>query len=133
MATQILSNAFFKFGSNDLSAYIESIEFNENVEVQDDTRMGMTTRKNMAGLKTWSFRISFHQDWADSLLDDILSAALGTEATIEFRKDTAVVGSSNPKWTGNGLLSEYNPVSGGAVGGIARCNMVILSAGALTR
>lgn len=127
-------DAYVNINSNDLSAYVQSLELPMSVEALDDTAMGDNTRSNAAGLKTWTATINFHQSFVDNELDEILYGiwSAGAAVTCEFRPTTASVGANNPKYSGSGLLTEYTPMTG-AVGSQLVIPVTIVSAGDLTR
>jgi len=116
MATQIWRNAYFYAGSKDLSAYVKSLTVNEGSETGDDTAMGDTTRSAMAGLKTCSIDVEFHQDFAATLVDATLRVLVGAAgATVSWRPDTGTKGANNPQRNCVMVLESYVP-AGGAVG-----------------
>jgi len=129
MAFDIYDNAYFSYNTNNLSAYIESIELSAERELQDDTTMGDTTRSNIAGLKNWTFTVNFKQDVAASALDSIIWPLFDAGAThaLEFRTDAGSASASNPKWTGNGLISQYTPATG-SVGDVKMASMTVVPA-----
>ena len=116
MGSQIWRNAYFYAGSKDLSAYVKSLTVNEGSETGDDTVMGDSTRSAMAGLKTYSLDVEFHQDFAATLVDATLRVLVGAAgASVSWRPDSAVVGTGNPQRNCVMVLESYVPV-GGAVG-----------------
>jgi len=115
MAKIVLGNAYAAVASNNLSGYIESVEISEEVDLQEATVMGDAAKRRLAGLKDWTLTLNFRQDVAGSAIDSILHPLFGTEVTVEIRAVNTTVGSDNPKFTGSGILSSYQPV-GGSVG-----------------
>ena len=116
MGSQIWRNAYFYAGSKDLSAYVKSLTVNEGSETGDDTAMGDTTRSAMAGLKTYSIDVEFHQDFAATLVDATLRVLVGAAgATVSWRPDTGTKGANNPQRNCVMVLESYVP-AGGAVG-----------------
>ena len=118
MASQIWRNAYFFAAGTDLSAYVKSLTVNEGSETGDDTVMGDTTRSTMAGLKTYSIDVAFHQDFAVNLVDTKLRALVGAAGqTVSWRPDSAIVGTGNPQRNCVMVLESYVPASG-AVGAV---------------
>ena len=116
MGSQIWRNAYFYAGSKDLSAYVKSLTVNEGSETGDDTAMADTTRSVLAGLKTYSLDVEFHQDFAATLVDATLRVLVGAAgASVSWRPDSAVVGTGNPQRNCVMVLESYVP-AGGAVG-----------------
>lgn|SRR3990167_1976868 len=129
----ILDDMSLVIGSHNISATIESGELSFGVEPKDNTTMGANTRKSMAGLKNWSIRATVHQDWAASGLDEDMFLVIGTTQTIVLKPASNAITSSNPGYTGLGLVAQWDPIVGGQVGEIAKANVVILAAGDLDR
>lgn len=125
-------NAYADLDSNDLSGYIQSLELTYESETLDDTAMGDVFRSNAPGLKNWTATITFHQSFAAGELDSIVFPLVGTTFACEFRADAGSVSTSNPKYTGTGLLSSYNPL-GGSVGDQHTTSITINCASDLTR
>lgn len=118
MATLVFKNAFLTLGGTAVHTYVESIEFQTEVEALDDTTMGDTTRSSKPGMYSQSLSVTFKQDFASSALDSIINALLGTSFAFELRAENATVTTSNPKWTGNAMIKGYSPISG-SVGTLA--------------
>ena len=133
MASSIWTTLYLSVGGTDISSYVESFEWSEGVEIQDDTTFGKTYRVRKTGLKDWSAQVTLHQDWAAGLLDAIIAPLNGTTVAVEFRPSSAVVGTGNPKRTGNAVLSYDSPVSGGQVGTLAKNSFTLHGSDTLTR
>lgn len=133
MAQGTWSTLYFSMGGTDLSSYMTAVDLNESVDTPELTPFGSTTRTRTAGLKDWSVRVTFNQDFANGLLDDLLEAAHGTSVAIEFRPTSAVVGTDNPKRTGNAILVYEGPVSGASPGTVKKATALFTANGALTR
>lgn len=113
MSNIVLTNAYISIGGNVLSAYGNGLTIDYSVDTPDDTAFGDTTKSVMAGgLKDWSIKAEFNQDFGAGLLDAILWPLVGTAVAFEVRPDAGAVSTSNPKYTGTGILGGYSPVSG---------------------
>jgi hypothetical protein len=134
MAIQIFRNAYISLNAVVLSDHGVDVTLDTGREMQDKTAFGADTRINIAGLKTWTLTITFQQDYAAAKVDPTLWPLYdgGTEFAIELRADAGAVSSTNPKWTGNGVISSYTPV-GGAIGDLQMAPVTIEAAGTLTR
>jgi len=128
----VYTDAYLSIDSNDLSAYLQSLELLYEAETVDDTAMGDTARSSAGGLKNWTITANFHNSFAADELDSILFAKVGTAVSIEVRPTADAVGAGNPKFTGTGLLSAYTPLSG-SVGDQLTVPVTIVAAGTLTR
>ena len=132
MGTFVLTNATLSVGGVDLSDHVESLTINYEAESVDDTVMSDSTRSVTGGLKNWSFDVVFKQDFASSKVDITLFAAVGTTVTLVAKPTSAGVSSTNPTFTGTGLIQSYPPISG-TVGDHATTNVTFASAGDLVR
>lgn len=133
MATQAFTDAFVSINSVDLSDHVRSVTLNYAAEMLDETAMGATTRTRKGGLKDWSLEVEFNQDFAASEVDVTLFSLVGTTFTVIVRPDNSEgVGTTNPNYTGTGILESYPPLAG-AVGDLHTTSITIQSAGALSR
>lgn len=132
MAEQVLLKQFLSINAVDLSAKVRSMNTPQGVERQDDTASGDTARSGAGGLLTWSIEAEFNQDFASGQVDPTIAPIVGTVVAIEYRASTDAVATTNPKWTGNGLIEAYEPIAG-PVGGQAIATVSIGAAGPLTR
>ena len=135
MATFVLYDASVSIAGTDLSDHVRSVTVDSGQAMQDDTAMGDTFQSNAAGLATWSMTFEFLQDYASSKVDSVLNSQLGigtTAPTIVVKPTSGSVSSTNPSYTGSGVLESYNPVSG-SVGDQSMATATFQSASALTR
>ena len=133
MAKMVLLASFVSVGGNDLSSYCNSIELTTEVDAQDATTFASLGWKEvLGGLKSAGLALGFKQDVAAAALDSIIWPLFGTVFTFETRLSNAVVGTSNPKYTGSVLLNKWTPI-GGSVGDIAEVSVDWPSSGAVTR
>ena len=113
MATQVLSNAMVLINAVDLSAHVKQVELSQSVDMQEATAMGSAGSKISApGLKDWSLKITFYQDYAASKVDQTIFPLIGGTTSFEVRPVNAARSTTNPAWTGTGAISSYNPVAG---------------------
>jgi len=133
--TGVLKNSYLSVNAVDLSGRLRSLSVDEEVEAQDDTAMPDTARSSSAGLKVNRLSAVFNQDYAASgagSVDATLNAALGTVVAIEWRPDAGAVSTTNPKRTGNLLITRYPPI-GQAVGDQATASLEGVGVGTWTR
>lgn len=130
----VYRNAFLSLGGTDVSAYLQTLELPIGAEDLDDTAMGDTFRSHAAGLTTWSITANFHQSFVDNELDEILYTLFAAKAAFACiaRPDTGSVSTSNPQYSGQGVLLEYTPMTG-SVGDQLVIPITIQAAGALSR
>lgn len=133
MAKTVLLQSFVSIGGTDLSSYCSKIELQTETEEKDVTTFGSAGwHENLGGIKSGSLALTFKQDVAASAIDSILWPLLGTVAVFEVRLNNAVVGTSNPKYTGSVLIRQHNPISG-SVGDVAEMSVTYPTTGAITR
>lgn len=133
MAAFVLTDAYIALNGSDRSAYIKQVALNVETAEQDVTDFadaGWTVP--IAGLKSGSLALTFNQDVASSQIDSIMWPLLGTTVSFEVRATNASVGASNPKYTGNILVTSWNPITG-SVGDVAEVSVTYPISGAVTR
>lgn len=133
MAAFALTYGYLSVASNDLSAYVRSIDLQVNGETVDVTAMSSTSwRSFVAGLRSWTIPVTLNTDVAASALDSIVWSLYQTSVAIEIRANGGGVTTSNPKWTGSGIL-QPGSIFGGSVGDASSTSFTIVGSGALTR
>jgi hypothetical protein len=133
MPSMVLTAEYVALNGVDLSAYTRKGELSVEVEDKDVTTYasnGWTER--LGGLKSGELGCEFLQDIAATKLDSIMWPLLGTVVTFEVRASQAVVGTSNPKYTGSVLIKGWNPIEG-SVGDEASVSVSYPTSGAVTR
>jgi hypothetical protein len=118
-------------GTN-LSTSLASVELPIEIDEQETTAFGSEWRTRIAGLKSGSITLEFHQDFAAGALDSILWPLLGTNATVVVVPTSGTVTSSNPSYTGSFLVTQYTPYAS-TVGDLATVSISWPLSGALTR
>ena len=133
MAFMVLTASYVSINGVDLSTYCKKAELKAEVEEKDITTYGSLGWKTLlGGIKSGGLDCDFVQDFAATKLDSILWPLLGQVVAFEVRADQAAVGTNNPKYTGNILIKEVNPLAGG-VGDEATTSGSYPTSGAITR
>lgn len=132
MASFAFTDASVSVNAVDLSDHVRSVTLNVEAEDLEDTAMGDTFRSRIGGLKDWSIDLEFNQDFAASEIDATIFPILGTVVEVIVKPTSSAVGPTNPSFTGNVLVSEYNPLDG-SVGDLATTSVSWPGAGTLTR
>ena len=128
-----LTSTFLGLNSVDRSSWTSKVEVAVEVEEKDVTTFASAGWKEvLGGLKSGNIAITFKNDVADSALDDTMWALLGTVVAFEVRPTSAVVGTSNPKYTGNVLINAWTPISG-SPGDVNELSVTYPTSGAITR
>lgn len=133
MAKMVLLASYVSLNATDLSGYASKIELSVEVDEQETTTFASLSFKEvLGGLRSGSLAITFKQDITDNLLDEIMWALLGTVVTFEVRLSNAIVGTSNPKYTGSVLVNKWAPIAG-SVGDVAEVEVEYPTTGVVTR
>ena len=115
-----------------VSSSLASVELPIEIDEQETTAFGSEWRTRIAGLKSGSITLEFHQDFAAGAIDSILWPLLGTNATVVVVPTSGTVNSSNPSFTGTFLVTQYTPYAS-TVGDLATVSVTWPLTGALTR
>lgn len=138
MAAFAMTDCYIAINGTDRSSYVKEVGLSVKAAELDTTTFANSGWKSLiAGLKDGSIKLTFNQDVAASAIDSVLwplsSFGGGTGVvTFEVRATNAAVGTSNPKWTGSFLMSEYVPLDG-SVGDLAEMSVTWPTSGAVTR
>jgi hypothetical protein len=119
MARIVLTDANVLFASNDISQYITSISLSTSYDVIDTTGISTTgaARTRVAGLADNSLTIEFNQDFADNALEELINgtslatSTVGTAVAMQIKPTSSATSASNPKFTFNALVAEWQPLS----------------------
>lgn len=132
MAVMALTSQYTSINAVDESANIKSSTLVVDVNPLDTTDFASSGwTEYIGGLKSGTLSIEFQDDVAAAGIDSKLWALLGTVVAFEVRLTSAVVGASNPKWTGSILITGHS--AGGAVGDLAMKSLTFPTSGAVTR
>lgn len=119
MAVFAFIDARVEINSVDWSDWVTSVTLNVEVEDLETTAMGQTFRSRIGGLKDGSIDIEFNNDFVDNGLDETLWTLLGTLTDVKIRPTSDAIGTGNPEYSGNALVTEVNPLDG-SVGDLAK-------------
>jgi hypothetical protein len=138
MARLVLTNAYVLYASNDISQYVSSISLSSSVDVIETTGLGSSARTRVGGLFDNQLTVEFNQDFADNALEELINgislatSTVGTAVAMEIRPVNTTVSASNPKYTFNALIAEWQPLSG-AVGELVTASVTWPISGAITK
>ena len=132
MAKFVATDYKVTINGTNLSTSLASVELPIEIDEQETTAFGSEWRTRIAGLKSGSITLEFHQDFAAGALDSILWPLLGTNATVVVSPTSGTVTSSNPSYSGQFLVSQYTPYAS-TVGDLATVSVTWSLSGALTR
>ncbi len=132
MAKFVATDYKVTINGTNLSTSLASVELPIEIDEQETTSFGSEWRTRIAGLKSGSITLEFHQDFAAGALDSILWPLLGTNATVVVVPTSGTVTSSNPSYSGSFLVTQYTPYAS-TVGDLATVSISWPLSGALTR
>ncbi len=132
MAKFVATDYKVTINGQNLSTSLASVELPIEIDEQETTSFGSEWRTRIAGLKSGSITLEFHQDFASGALDSILWPLLGTNATVVVSPTSGTVTSSNPSYSGQFLVTQYTPYAS-TVGDLATVSVSWSLTGALTR
>jgi hypothetical protein len=132
MARIVLTNASVTFASTDVSSYVSSITLSTSLDVVDTTSFGNTSRTRVAGLADNQVTIEFFQDFGSGLLESIVYPTIGTSAAMVIKPVAGTTTTTNPQYSFNALVSEWQPLSG-AVGELSTASVTWPISGTITK
>lgn len=132
MAKLVLTDVNVSIGGTDYSATINQVEISVSADEVETTAFGSDWRTSTTGLKSGSFTVAFHQDYAAAAIDDSLWGLFGSAATVVVLPAGGTVGASNPSYTFVVNVNNLTPVSG-SVGDLAVSNVTWPITGEVSR
>jgi hypothetical protein len=137
MARIVLTDAYIVFASTDISSFVTSVTLSSTLDVVETTAFKDTARTRVAGLRDNQITLEFNQDFASGALESLVyptdsTTKIGTAVAMEIRPTSGSVSPTNPKYTFNALISEWQSLSG-AVGELATVSVTWPISGAVAK
>ena len=132
MAKFVATDYAITIGGDDFSTSLASVTLDVNAEEQETTSFGDSWRERIGGLKDGSVSLDFHQDFGADSVDATLWPLLGTSVTIVIVPTSAAVSATNPSYTFDALVTEYQPFAS-SVGDLATLSVSWPVTGAVVR
>lgn len=134
MSAFVFTDGYVAIAGTNLSAKITSVTLHTAYDVIDTTAMGSTAKARIAGLADNNMTLEFNQDFAAGTagVEAVIYPLLGTAATFEIRATSSAASTTNPKYTGSVLISEWSPLDG-KVGDLATVSVSWPISGAITK
>lgn len=132
MAKLVLTDVVTTIGGTDYSANINQVEISVSADSVETTSFGNDWRTEVSGLKSGTFTVAFHNDYAAAGIDSALWNLFGTQATVVVKPAGTAVSATNPSYTFLVNLNNLNPVSG-SVGDLATQNVTWPISGEVAR
>jgi hypothetical protein len=124
-------DTFFEWDSVDLSPYLNDFSFPQEADTSETSTFGATHKSYVVGLIDATISGSGIWDGTAGAADDTLAAGLATSAAFEYRANSAVAGTNNPKYTGTAILTKYEIT--GSIGDAAAFSAEWQVSGPVTR
>ena len=119
----------------DISAVLQDVGLGRGLDMGETTSFGSNAKTYITGLADSTISISGKYD---STFDSNFQTAISnlqsgtiTSLNFEYRTNNAVVGATNPKWTGTALIKSYEVKS--TVADVVSFSLELQVTGAVTR
>jgi hypothetical protein len=108
VAKIVLKNAYVKIGNLDVSSHCNQVTLTTSVNEVETTAFGTSGHvTRVGGLQDSSVSLTFHQDFVPAQIDAVVSGLLGSLATVVVAPNGSAVGSANPHYTCEVLVTEW--------------------------
>ena len=117
MAKHVLKNASVTINAVDLSNHVASVTIETTRDEKDVTAMGAVNKEIIAGLGDATITLDVFQDYGAASVDATLFplSQSNTSFPVIVKPDAGAVSPTNPSYTMQAMLFNYNPLAG-AVG-----------------
>jgi len=134
MAKHVITNAWVRVNTSDLSDHVQSVEVNMTADDIDVTAMGQGGRDRLQGIRDDQFAVTFWNDFAAGSVDAVLSPLMigASIFLVEVAENGSTISATNPKFSGSCIMTEYHPISG-AVGDASQNQVTFPVKGTITR
>jgi hypothetical protein len=134
MAKFVVKDPVVVVGGSTVTASCASATISLEADDVETTSFGTDGwRTRIGGLKSGTVDFEFHQDFGAGGIDGLLWPLLGGTAAVSIRPGgTAAIGTTNPEYRFDVLVSEYSPMDS-AVGDLATVSVSFPITGAVTR
>lgn len=133
MAKKVLLDAQFNVSGTDVTQWTAKLELDDKFEEKDTTTFSSGKAKEvLGGLESGDVGVTFKNDYAVGMLDQVMWGLRRTVVTWTARADAGAVTTSNPQYAGSILINEWTPISG-SVGDVAEVDVTFPLSGPMTR
>lgn len=132
MAKFVATDYKVTVNGTDFSTSLASVELTVESDDVETTAFGGEWRTRVGGLKQASLTLEFHQDFGASSVDATLFPLLNTIATVVIFPTSGTVAATNPSYTANCLVNQYQPFAS-SVGDLATLSVTWPVSGTVTR
>jgi len=107
MPKEVLTGSFISVGAVDLSSLIKKVTIMQTSDPKETTAFGQAAVARVGGVVDYEISIDWYGDYAASQVYATLQPLLNTATTCIVRKSSAVVGVTNPQFSGSFLVTEF--------------------------
>ena len=134
MAKQVLTNPVVVFAGGTISSNVAQATIAFEADDVETTSFGDSGfRSRIGGLKSGTFSMELHQDYALAAIDSTFFTNLGGTVAVAVRPaGTAAAGSATPSYEFSVLVTEYSPIDS-AVGDLNTFSVSFPITGSFTR
>jgi hypothetical protein len=132
MPTFSFTDGYLLLNAVNMSPMASKLILKTSAAELDNTAFGATYHSRIGGLKDGAIDVTFNQDFAAAQTDALLFPLLGTVVAFEIRPTSAARSVTNPAYTGNVLISAYDPLDG-KVGDLAVNSVAWKTSGTINR
>ena len=113
MAKLVLTDSKITINGTDVSTYVAAVTLSVTAAEVETTAFGQGAVTRVGGLQDNSVTLSMHNDY--SAIEGLVYPIVGSTAQINIKPNGTAVGTANPSYTMQALVTEWSPVNG-AVG-----------------
>ena len=130
MAKLVLTDTKVTLAGTDISTSVASVTLTTSVNEVETTAFGQGAVTRVGGLKDNSVTLAIHNDYPT--VENLVYPLIGSTTSIVISPNGTSIGSSNPSYTADVLITEWTPVNG-AVGELASADVTWVVSGTITK
>ena len=130
MAKLVLTDTKVTLAGTDISTNVASVTLTTSVNEVETTAFGQGAVTRVGGLKDNSVTLAIHNDYPT--VENLVYPLIGSTTSIVISPNGTSIGSSNPSYTADVLITEWTPVNG-AVGELASADITWAISGTITK
>lgn len=130
MAKLVLTDSKVTFNGTDISTNVAAVTLNVTANEVTTTAFGSGGVTRVGGIQDNSVTLSIHNDY--SAIEGLVYPQIGSTAQIVVKPNGTAVGTANPSYTMQALITEWSPVNG-AVGELNALDVTWAISGTVTK
>jgi hypothetical protein len=130
LAKLVLTDSKITINGTDVSTYVAAVTLSVTAAEVETTAFGQGAVTRVGGLQDNSVTLSMHNDY--SAIEGLVYPIVGSTAQINIKPNGTSVGTANPSYTMQALVTEWSPVNG-AVGELNTADVTWPISGTVTK